>query len=67
MRHDSLIARHTQYADGTALIEITDLPVGRYTADQLRHLARTLKTIAIDSDQGATGERTYEDAEVTSV
>jgi len=67
MRHDPLIARHTQDADGTALIEITGLPAGRYTADQLRRHARTLKTIAIDSDQGATGERTYEDAEVASV
>lgn len=64
MRNAPLLAVHTKDADGTALIEITGLPAGSYTAEQLRRHARALKTIAIDSDQGAAGERQYEVAEV---
>jgi len=60
-----IVAEHKKKpAEGTALIRITGLIEGHFTAEQLRRYARALKTIANASDSGETGLQVVEVGEV---
>jgi len=63
-----IVAEHKKKpAEGTALIRITGLIEGHFTAEQLRLISRELKTMANDSDSGVTGIQIHAIGEVPTV